>query len=104
MAFGSSSAFATSPLPFSSEIHYIPRMETLVSASDANRSFSRLLTEVRHGATYVVTTHGTPVARIVPWTQADEARASAQQVLMAQLEAQPVIDIGSWTRDALYDR
>ncbi|MES0203749.1 type II toxin-antitoxin system Phd/YefM family antitoxin [Mesorhizobium australicum] len=41
-------------------------LEKGVSATDANRRFSLLLRGVREGQSYVVTSHGRPVARIVP--------------------------------------
>ncbi|TIP01752.1 MAG: type II toxin-antitoxin system prevent-host-death family antitoxin, partial [Mesorhizobium sp.] len=41
-------------------------MDEAVSAADANRRFSYILREVREGQSYVVTSHGRPVARIVP--------------------------------------
>lgn len=40
-------------------------MEEAVSAADANRQFSLLLRRVREGHSYVVTSHGKPVARLV---------------------------------------
>ena len=78
-------------------------MEKAVTAADANRSFSRLLRGVREGHSYVVTAHGTPVARIVPVDQDKKVRADAFAALLARLREQPVIDIGPWTRDELYD-
>jgi prevent-host-death family protein len=41
-------------------------VEEAVSAADANRRFSILLRGVREGRTYVVTSHGKPVARLIP--------------------------------------
>jgi prevent-host-death family protein len=41
-------------------------MEKPVSAADANRKFSKLLRAVREGQSYVVTSHGKAVAKIVP--------------------------------------
>lgn len=41
-------------------------MEKAISAAEANRKFSQLLREVKEGRTYVVTSHGRPVARISP--------------------------------------
>jgi prevent-host-death family protein len=75
-------------------------MDQPIPAAEANRQFSRLLHEVRDGRSCVVTAHGKPVARIVPCTAADAARAA----LLQRLAAQPAIDIGPWTRDALYER
>jgi prevent-host-death family protein len=79
-------------------------MDHAVSAADANRGFSHILREVRDGASYVVTAHGKPVARIVPCEPADAARAAARSALLERLRDQPVIDIGPWRRDELYER
>lgn len=73
-----------------------------ISAADANRNFSQLLREVKEGSSYVVTSHGRPVARIAPISKehdADRARAG----LLKRLRGQKAIDIGPWTRDELYD-
>jgi len=79
--------------------------EETVSAADANRKLSRLLRGVREArTTYVVTSHGRPVARIVPIERHDDVtRATAREALIARLRSQPVVDIGHWTRDELYD-
>jgi len=79
-------------------------MENPVSAAEANRSFSHLLREVRGGASFVVTAHGKPVARIVPCEPADAARAAARASLLRYLRDAPVTDIGPWRRDDLYER
>jgi len=79
-------------------------MDKAISAAEANRKFSQVLRGVREGQSYVVTAHGKPVARIVPATQRDRVAAKARAVLFARLRSQPVIDIGKWTRDELYDR
>jgi prevent-host-death family protein len=75
-----------------------------IPAAEANRQFSRLLREVREGRSYVVTAHGKPIARIVPCTAADAARGAARAALLQRLALQPAIDIGPWSRDALYER
>jgi prevent-host-death family protein len=77
-------------------------MERAISASDANRNFSELLRAVREGHSYIVTTHGRPVARILPVGAEDRARAKARQVLLARLRSEPVVKVGRWTRDELY--
>jgi prevent-host-death family protein len=80
-------------------------MEKPISAADANRNFSRLLREVREGRTYVVTSHGRPVARIAP-VQSKQGRVGDSpgwSRLLRRLRKQPVINIGRWTRDELYD-
>jgi prevent-host-death family protein len=80
-------------------------MDQRISAAEANRAFSRLLREVREdGRSFVVTAHGTPVARIVPCDAADAARDAARVALLARLDAQPVVDVGRWSRDELYER
>jgi prevent-host-death family protein len=78
-------------------------MEESVSAANANRKFSQLLRSVRDGKTYVVTVHGKPVAKIVPIPKDDKITAAARSVLFARLRSQPVLNVGRWTRDELYD-
>jgi prevent-host-death family protein len=78
-------------------------MEEAVSAADANRRFSLLLRGVREGRSYVVTSHGKPVARLVPAGKHDGLATSARSTLLGRLETQPVIDAGRWTRDELYE-
>jgi prevent-host-death family protein len=75
----------------------------LVSAADANRRFSELLRQVRRGRSFVVTSHGKPVARLVPVDEGDQVSARARGLLLDRLQAQPVIDIGPWNRDELYE-
>ncbi len=79
-------------------------MDEPVSAAEANRTFSRLLRGVREGRSYVVTSHGHPVARLVPIVAADGARLAAREALLSRLERQPAVDIGRWLRDELYER
>jgi prevent-host-death family protein len=78
-------------------------MEESVSAADANRHFSRLLHDVRTGRSYVVTSHGKPVARLIPAETHARTLVSARHSLLARLEQQPVIEAGHWTRDELYE-
>jgi len=79
-------------------------MEKEIPAAEANRNFSRLLREVREGQSYVVTSHGRPVARIAPVDSSSKQREAAKAALLKRLRSQPPIDIGPWTRDELYDR
>lgn len=76
-------------------------MEEAITAAEANRKFSRLLRGVSQGKTYVVTSHGRPVARLVPMTQS--GKAGAKQRLLERLRGQPAMNAGRWTRDELYD-
>ena len=78
-------------------------MDEAVSAADANRRFSLLLRGVREGRSYVVTSHGKPVARIVPAGKHDDVASSARSTLLSRLEKQRVVNAGRWTRDELYE-
>lgn len=78
-------------------------MEEAVSAADANRKFSLILRSVREGNSYVVTSHGRPVARIVPAGKNEGVASSARAALLSRLERQPVVNAGRWTRDELYE-
>ena len=78
-------------------------MEEAVSAADANRRFSLLLLGVREGHSYIVTSHGKPVARLIPAGKHKDLAASARKTLLARLEKQPVLHAGRWTRDELYE-
>jgi prevent-host-death family protein len=79
------------------------RVEKAVSAADANRRFSELLRTVRGGHSVLVTSHGKPVARIVPVTEHERTSEGARAALLARLRAEPVTSIGRWTRDELYE-
>jgi prevent-host-death family protein len=83
-------------------------IEERISAAEANRSFSRLLRGVREGRSYIVTAHGRPIARLVPAAEVDaeerRVRQAALRALLDRVAKQPVIDIGHWTRDELYER
>ena len=79
-------------------------MRKAVSAADANRDFSKLLRRVRDGRSYIITSHGKPVATIMPLDANDRVRATAHHALLARLRAQPATaPIGPWTRDELYE-
>ncbi len=77
-------------------------MEKAISAAEANRKFSELLRGVKAGRSYVVTSHGRPVARIAPIENGRDADR-ARDALLKRLRSQRAIDIGPWTRDELYD-
>jgi prevent-host-death family protein len=77
-------------------------MEKPVSAADANRKFSKLLRAVREGQSYVVTSHGRAVARIVP-AEKDSVTRGARAALLKRLRSEPVTRVGRWTRDELYE-
>jgi prevent-host-death family protein len=78
-------------------------MDEAVSAADANRKFSLILRGVREGHSYLVTSHGRPVARIVPAGEHESVATGARAALLARLEKQAVVNVGRWTRDELYE-
>ena len=78
-------------------------MKRAISAADANREFSALLRGVRRGHSYVVTSHGRPVARIIPVTAGEEIGNAARVTLFKRLKDAPALAIPRWTRDELYE-
>ena len=84
-------------------------MNKTISAAEANRQFSRVLREVREeGASYTVTSHGEPVARIVPANNLQTAEQKSRRdeewkQLLERLRNQPALNLGKWSRDELYD-
>jgi len=60
-------------------------LEKALPAAEANRKFSSLLRGVQDGNSYVVTSHGKPVARIVPADKDRTVIAGARRVLLARL-------------------
>jgi prevent-host-death family protein len=78
-------------------------MEKSVSATDANRKFSKLLRAVREGQSYLVTSHGRAVATIVPAEKNGGATRGARAALLKRLSSERVVKIGRWTRDELYE-
>jgi prevent-host-death family protein len=76
-------------------------MEKTIQATEANRQFSRILREVADGDTFTVTSHGHPIARIVP--ALPKGSEAAKQRLLEHLRSQPAMEIGPWTREELYD-
>ena len=93
------------------ESHYVRQhhytkdvaMDQSISAADANRNFSMLLRAVREGGSYIVTSYGKPVARIVPAGRHEAVVSTARDLLLKRLAQQPVTDIGRWSREDLYE-
>jgi prevent-host-death family protein len=79
-------------------------MPSSISAADANRHFSHMLRRVREGRTIIVTSHGRPVAKLVPIEERDQIAAGARAALLERLRDASPIDVGRWTRDELYER
>jgi len=78
----------------------------LVSATEANRNFSKVLREVEGGARVTITKDGKPVAVLAPADAPDAAgRAQARQRMMALLrEGLPLGFSGGVDRDELHTR
>lgn len=82
-------------------------MEKSVSAADANRRFSELLRGVRKGRSFVVTSHGQPVAKLIPAERDVHTAVAARDALLSRLEKQKTFR-GTrarrrWTREELYE-
>jgi prevent-host-death family protein len=84
--------------------------DLIVPAAEANRSFSKLLRAAKDGRRVTITSHGEPVAELVP--AGERAREAVQRArrlaALAELKAhwasiEPKV-IGPWTREELYDR
>jgi prevent-host-death family protein len=73
------------------------------SAAEANRQFSKILRDVRQGETIIVTSHGEPVAKIVPAGRDLADREEALARLLARLDAEPVLDLPRIGRDEMHD-
>ncbi len=79
-------------------------MTAAITAADANREFSKVLRQVREGRSVTITSHGRPVARIVPVSEADTTRLHARARLLERLTHARVRSIGAWSREELYER
>lgn len=77
---------------------------TVVTASEANRSFSSLLRQVAEGQVFTVESHGRPVATLAPAKPLEATYSASRRALFSRLANQPAIG-GSqpWQRDELYD-
>jgi prevent-host-death family protein len=78
-------------------------MEKPVSGADLKRKFSKLLRAVREGKSYVVTSHGRAVARIVPVEKGTGIARRARAALWKRLRLEPVATIGRRSPDELYE-
>jgi prevent-host-death family protein len=80
-----------------------------VTAREANQGFSALLAEVEAGEEVVVTKHGRPVARLVPYRPPEMTaeRKAAIEAAIRMMEEGP-LDLGPDfvmpTRDEMHER
>ena len=81
-------------------------MERTITATEANREFSRVFNEVANGEVYVVTARGKPVMKMVP-VERDEAdvaeRGARLQAFLKELGKHPAQNLGRVTRDDGYE-
>lgn len=80
---------------------------TKISATEANRSFSKLLARVRKGQIAEITVRGEVVARMEPVKRRSPAvearRRKDWEAFMERLRNQPVLNLPRVSRDELYD-
>ncbi len=78
-----------------------------ISATEANRNFSRLLARVQQGEAVEITVRGEVVAEVRPVKKADRIseaeRQKSWEAFMERLRNQPALGIPRGTRDELYD-
>ena len=78
-----------------------------ISATEANRNFSRLLAKVQEGAAVEITVRGEVVAEMRPVKKADRIseaeRQKSWEAFMERLRNQPALGIPRGNRDELYD-
>ncbi len=74
-----------------------------VTASEANRRFSRVLHDATRGEEFVILSRGKPVATIGPINRTTgKAGRTARTTLLARLRRQASSG-HTWTRDELYE-
>jgi prevent-host-death family protein len=79
-------------------------MKTLISATDANRRFSELLSDAERGVVAEITKRGKIVARLVPAESSDRPSLAERRMKhMELLRKQQVLNLPRISRDQLYD-
>lgn len=76
-------------------------MHRAITASEANQRFSELLREVADGGSFTVTSHGRPVARVLPVDREGEHRSVKR--LLDFVRRLPLRYAGDWSRSHLYE-
>lgn len=79
-----------------------------ITATEANRNFSRLLADVQAGKSVQITVRGEVVAELRPVSKAaakrDAEKQNAWAALIKRLRTQPPSGVPRGTRDELYGR
>ncbi len=73
-----------------------------ITASNANRGFSKLLREVSAGEEITILSRGKPVAKITSLNSEALQKKSMKNSLLSRLKAQKISGSRNWTRDELY--
>lgn len=79
-------------------------MTKIVTSAEANRDFSKLLQTVREGDSVIVTSHGKPVARLVPIEDDTARREEAKKRLLERWQQQPAMNLPRATREEMNER
>lgn len=79
-------------------------MDRIITATEANRDFSRIFRDVAAGESYVITAHGKPLVRMEPVSAAasDQDRAARMRALTQELADLPGRALGRLTREDGY--
>ncbi|HEY1632320.1 MAG TPA: type II toxin-antitoxin system prevent-host-death family antitoxin [Rhizomicrobium sp.] len=82
-------------------------MDKTITTDDlANRTDS-IFEDVKSGESFVVTSNGQAVGRIVPTASSVEAektrKDAAWKALLEHLDQQPALNLGPWSRDEAYE-
>ena len=79
---------------------------TQITAREANQRFSEVLAKVEsEGHGFVVTKHGRPVARILPFASGDAGTDMAKEAILRRLfESAKPLGVGRISRDELHER
>jgi prevent-host-death family protein len=76
-----------------------------ISATEANRNFSRLLSAAAKGQETLITSRGKPIAKLSPVSAEIEKRRAARKKLLARLDRQKPRGLKiDWTREDIYER
>lgn len=77
-------------------------MNKIITASEANREFSKVLREVGGGTSFTITVHGKPMADLVPRVDTEKME-KAKQRLLKRLRRQKPMNSGTFSRDEAYE-
>lgn len=74
-----------------------------ITASNANRGFSNLLREVSKGEEIMITSRGTPVAKVISVKSTVLQKNAMKKLLLSRLKTRIATGSRNWTRNELYD-